>query len=347
MQSKKYFAHFARTTAILLVCCILTVGLIDPFFHYHRPKFGLAPVQTDKEYQTTGVIDHFVYNSMLVGSSSARSINSSELDARLGTVTIKAIGDSASVAYILYCLNRAYERQELQRVYYGLDVFSFYYEPDNDGIDGEIVYYANKNPFDDIRYLLNGEVIFTKIPAMIRETKLGYDPGMAYNFNRYMPCGEEQVYASYYPADWSYRKSLPEDYMHDEIEANLANLEELVKNHPDTQFDFFIPPYSVMWWVAATQNGIMPSYVATLKEVCYQLLQYDNVTIYRTNFNEENFITDFNNFMDYVHAGYAVTEWMGQEIGTTDDVLTLDNYETEVDALVSITENYIQQKLAE
>jgi hypothetical protein len=347
MSGKKYVGHFLGATAFLLLCCVITVGLIDPFFHYHNVKFGLAPVQTDKEYQTSGVIDHFVYNSMLVGSSSSRSINSSTLDARLGTVTIKATGDSASVAFLVYCLNRAYKRQELMRVYYGLDVFSFYYEPDNDGIYGDIVYYTNKNPFDDIHYLLNGDVIFTKIPAMFRETKLGYDPGMAYNYNQFSVCGEDAVYSSYYPLDWSYREEQGVDYMRDTVNANLDNLENVVASHPTTQFDFFLPPYSVMWWVSATQKGIISSYLETLKSVCGRLLEYDNVTIYRTNFNEESFITDFDNFMDYVHAGFAVTEWMGQEIGASDDILTLENYEEAIDQLAVVTDNFIQQKINE
>jgi hypothetical protein len=347
MTGKKYVGHFLGATAFLLLCCITTVVVFDPFYHYHNVKFGLAPVQTDKEYQTTGVIDHFVYNSMLVGSSSARSINSSTLDARLGTVTIKAIGDSASSAYLLYCLNRAYKRQELMRVYYGLDVFSFYYESDNDGIYGEIEYYANNNPFDDIHYLLNGDVIFTRIPVMFRETKNGYDPGLAYNINQFLPCGEEQVYNSYYPIDWSYREDLGADYMKETVEENLQNLENLVAAHPDTQFDFFLPPYSVMWWVKARQSGKMDSYQRTLKSACKRLLKYDNVTIYRTNFNEESFITDFDNFMDYVHAGFSVTEWMGQEIGGSEDILTYDNYEAAVDQIGIITDNFIQQKISE
>jgi hypothetical protein len=51
--------------------------------------------------------------------------------------------------------------------------------------------------------------------------------------------------------------------------------------------------------------------------------------------------------MDYVHAGFSVTEWMGQEIGGSEDILTYDNYEAAVDQIGIITDNFIQQKISE
>lgn len=73
IMSKKYIKHFGIWSSILLFLCILAVVLFDPFFQYHKPLPGLKAVLTDKEYQCTGSLKTFDYNSVIAGSSVAEN----------------------------------------------------------------------------------------------------------------------------------------------------------------------------------------------------------------------------------------------------------------------------------
>ena len=68
-KENRYLRALAGTAAALAALCMLTVYLLDPFYHYHKPWFGLKAVLNEKEYQVPGSLRHFDYDSVLVGSS--------------------------------------------------------------------------------------------------------------------------------------------------------------------------------------------------------------------------------------------------------------------------------------
>ena len=147
---------------LLLGGTAAVVFLVDPFFHYHAPWFGLKAVEDEKEYQIQGMIDHFSYDSVLAGSSVVMSMDLQELDREFSCNAIKAVGGSAPAPLLAWYLERAFARQELRYVFYGLDVFSFYNDPDMPVIDEDVSYLVNANPFDDVRYLWNKDIIYSK-----------------------------------------------------------------------------------------------------------------------------------------------------------------------------------------
>ena len=68
------------SSGILLLLCVLAVVIFDPFFQYHKPLFGLKAVLTDKEYQCTGSLKTFDYDSVIAGSSVAENYNNGWFD---------------------------------------------------------------------------------------------------------------------------------------------------------------------------------------------------------------------------------------------------------------------------
>ena len=71
--SQKFIKQFAKRTLLFMFLIAAAVILIDPFFHYHKPWFGLKEVLTDKEYQCIGSLRTFDYDSLIVGSSVAEN----------------------------------------------------------------------------------------------------------------------------------------------------------------------------------------------------------------------------------------------------------------------------------
>lgn len=336
-ECKKLLFHFLLGVGIFLFLSAMIVYLVDPFFHYHGPWFGLDAVQDEKEHQITGVLAHVDHDSVLLGSSTVMSINTDVLDNRFLCKTVKAVGSSAPAPYLNECLRRAFEGYELKYVFYALEVFSFYFDPDMEVFADDVQYLTNENPFDDVKYLWNGELIGEKIPDMIRITRAhNYSWGMAYNFNQYEELGPEVALESWEPACESEVEQYPWDYEWDYVQENVNRLEEMVASHPETEFLFLLPPYSILWWDRAYNRGLLETYEHTLKYAMEVLLQYENVSIFSTYFNSAEVITDLYLYMDLAHAGPEVTDRMAMELGYEQLEITLDSYEEEVDALLDL-----------
>ncbi len=331
-QGKELLKSFWLYTLIFLGGAALLVFVMDPFFHYHAPWFGLAPVQSTYQYQTQGVLDHFEYDSILTGSSVVMSMDTGELDKDLGCRTVKAVGNSAPVPLLLSYLERAYQSHDIKNVFYGLDVFSFYNDPDMQVYEKEVTYIINSNPLDDIKYLLNGSVIGEKIPDILAATVGGYDEGLAYSFNQNRRSGADEVLSDYFSQRNTDNWVIPE-YSEADVAENIRRLEVMVSGHPETRFRFFMPAYSILWWNRAYEQGIFEDYLNTLS-VCFQvLLQYDNAEIYSTNFNNASIIVDLNQYVDLVHGSVQVTEMMTREIGEGGRKITFLNYKEELSTL--------------
>ena len=67
------------------------------------------------------------------------------------------------------------------------------------------------------------------------------------------------------------------------MQANLDVLIPYVEAHPDTEFYFFIPPYSILFWDQTIQNGTTEAILHVQQQVMEALGQYDNVRLSTTS----------------------------------------------------------------
>lgn len=341
LTSERLILDYWCGLCLFLGMSALLIFLADPFYHYHKPWFQLAAVQDTHQYQVKGVLDHFEYDSVLCGSSVVMSMNTRTLDERYGTTTVKAVGNSAGAYVFNYYLKEAFATHELNYVFYGMDVFSFYSDPDLKPTEDAVDYLVNKNPFDDVKYLWNGSILGIRIPDLIQTTRNGgYDPGLAYQFNQWDASGAEAVLTKYTPSMQEPYEVKPEDDKIAYVEENLNRLEFLVKEHPDTQFVFFTPAYSILWWERAYEEGSFESYMHTLRMCMERLLPYENVRIYTASFNDASVITDLNRYIDLIHGNPSITEMMAEQVGSAEYEITIENYEEELERLRNTFEKF-------
>lgn len=340
MKSQKKICHFLLGAVLFLGGAALLVYLVDPFFHYHEPWLGLKAVEDEKEYQIPGMLKNFAYDSVLAGSSVVMSMNTDTLDERFSCRTVKAVGGSAAAPLLDYYLDIAFEDHEIQYVFYGLDVFSFYNAPDMQVISDDVEFLVNDNPFDDVAYLWNMDIIGTKIPDMIAVSQdESYEEGMIYQLNKDAAVGPEGVLAMHCPGAGVMQEAKPLNYQEAYVTENINRLEARVRENPKTEFLFFFPPYSIVWWDDAYEKGLLDTYLHTLEQCMIRLLPYENVHFYTTEFNEAATITDLYQYMDYIHGGVSVTERMAEKVGTAENEITLENYK---EALQQLREVFLR-----
>lgn len=337
MESKKRIRLLSFTSIILLIGVAIIVFIADPFFHYHVPWLGLQAVPDIKEYQIPGILDNFEYDGILVGSSVVVSIDTDILEERFDCRVVKATANSAPAAQLNDYLNRAFDSHELKYVFYGLDAFSLYTDPEMKLYDENLEYIVNRNPFDDVKYLWNMDILGEKIPNMIGRTKAGIGPrGTMFTINSQMETGADKVLAVYCPN----AKAIPEvkqsNYMETEVEENIQRIEKHINEHPETEFLFMIPPYNILWWDNAYEQGMFENYMCSLEKCIGQLLEYDNVHIYTTDFNEPKIIEDMDNYMDCIHGNPSVTKRMALQVGVPENEVTKETYRKEIEKLRSL-----------
>lgn len=334
MKIEKKMRHLIVAVVLFLGSAALLVYLVDPFFHYHEPWFGLKVVEDEKEYQVPGMLKNFTYDSVLAGSSVVMSINTDILNERFDCETVKAVGGSAAAPLLDYYLDIAFENQEIKYVFYGLDVFSFYNNPDMQVISEDVEFLVNDNPLDDVEYLWNMDVIGTKIPDMIATSQdESYQEGLIYQLNHTGIVGPEPVLEMHCPGAGTVQEMKPVNYQEEYVTENINRLEQRVKENPDTEFLFLIPPYNIVWWDDAYEKGLLDTYLYTMEQCMERLLPYENVRFYKTDFNEASIITDMYQYIDYIHGSTLVTGRMAQQIGTPEDEITLETYKAEIEKL--------------
>ena len=343
MSSKKFIKKLIITVLILIFTVGAVVYVFDPFYHYHKPWLGLKEVLNDKEYQCIGTLRHFDYDTLLVGSSVMENNDNAWYDEAYGVKSIKAIRSYGATADLCYLMDEAYENHDIKYVFYNIDPSSLSADAETTyESTGCPMYLYDHNPFNDVQYLFNKDVLFEKIPYMIANSYLGdYDEGLSYNWAKWKTFDIQMALGLYYrPIDVVEMQD--ETIYNDKLVANIALLTKEVADHPETQFMFFYPAYSMLWWDGVYRTGERDAYIYCEKEMTKALLQYDNVRIFCFQ-NEPDVITDLYNYMDSIHFSPEINKLMLDQMIKGEYEMTLDNYEEVLDGVKEFSDKIVNE----
>jgi len=324
-----------RVLIISISLLVLIAGLVivtDPFYHYHAPVLGLKKVLTEKEYQCIGSIRHFDYDAVIAGSSVAENYNNAWFDEKYGCTSIKAIRSYGATADLCYFVSEAFKANDLKYVFYNLDPSSLksstYTTFEETGCP---MYLYDHNPFNDLAYLFNKDVIFERIPYNIARSFAGdYDEGASYNwwqwkeFNLAMCTGLYLRHPAISP--------MKDEHVYDtELEGNIALIEELVANHSDTVFYIFIPPYSMLWWDNAYREGETDFYLYAMEKAVNRLSSYNNVK-FSFYMNDREIITNLDsNYMDTLHFSPEINRYICDTLADSEHLVDSSNSRAVID----------------
>lgn len=325
-NTRKFMKTFFIAALIMLATAGLLVVLFDPFYHYHKPLGSMKAVVTKSEYQCIGTIRHFDYDSILMGSSIAENYNNHWFDEAFGGTTIKGIKSAGTTVELLYYLKEAFDAQALKNVYYCLDVSALESDPDEIFPDERFpLYLFNKNPFDDVQYIWNKDVIFESIPYQIASgLQADFDEGLSYSWIEGKTFATEIALSHYYRQEPSGEQVPIEEGM-DRVYKNLSFIEEQIEKHPNTTFRFIFSPFSILWWDESYLEGSLDHRLYVLEKAIESLLNYDNVEMY-FYMNEEEIVTNLDNYMDNVHFSQDINRYVVDQMAKGSGKLTKDNY---------------------
>ncbi len=315
-RRKVLIAFFTTAIALLLVIALLVVT-IDPFFHYHRPIEGFPYIVDNQLSQNPGMAKNMIYDSAIVGSSMTVNFNTNDFANELGLNTIKLSYSGALPKDDFNILSFIYDEDSYSRQ--NGDVKAIFMVIDPNVMTADInatkydlpEYLYDDNVINDINYLFNKDVLFQYILKPIIQRQ-GTDLSTVY-YSWWTPeyYNEQWVMPNYVPAEKVEEVTSKDAY----IDSTAINLEKnilpFIREHEETTFYIFFAPYSVLYWYDVMQENHLDATLYQTEYIANTLLSYDNVRLFDFMDNEE-IITDINNYADEIHYKPEFNSWMVQ-----------------------------------
>ncbi len=350
MKEKKTItasSYGKRLLAMILTLLILVAAIVyvfDPFYHYHKPWFGMKAVLNDKEYQCVGTLRNFDYDTLLVGSSVMENNDNGWYDNAYGVTSIKAIRSYGATADLCYLMDVAYEEHSISHVFYNIDPSSLSAEPETTfASTGCPMYLYDRNPFNDLQYLFNKTVLFEKIPYEVAQSlSSSYDPNLSYNWAKWKTFDRASALGLYFRPN-EVADMMEETVYEEELQGNMALLLAEVEAHPETSFHFFFPAYSMLWWDGIVRTGERDAYIYNEKQIVKALLEYDNVEIFCFQ-NVPEITTNLDsNYMDSIHFSPEINKWQLDQMVEGNYRLTKENYIEMLDGVRDFSDQVVNE----
>lgn len=343
MKSKHWnFLVLGGSLFCLLLIAAFTI-IIDPFFHYHKPLDSLEYPLNNERYQNDGIARHFEYDALITGTSMTQNFKPSEFDALFHCKTIKVPYSGASYKEIHDNLERAISyNPDLKYVVRSLDTHFINYPATQNEYTDLPEYLYDNNPLNDVKYLLNKEVMLKTI-AVLNYTRAGkqtptFDEYS--NWNSYNTFGKDAVLQTVTLSQSSQEPMVLTDADYATIEENIRkNVLNQAWENPDIDFYVFYPPYSIYYYKNFIDTNQWEAQIATEKYATKLLLEAENIHLFSFSTNTE-LCTNLDNYMDTLHYGEWINSYILECMHSGEYRLTKENYIEYYDTLYDLYKNY-------
>ena len=180
-SSKRWAILTMVTAAVLLVIMASVIIVVDPYFHYHKPLDGLYYELNNERSQNDGIIQHFDYDAMIIGTSMAENFKTSEADEIFDANFIKTTFAGGSYKELNDNIAKAIEyNPDLKLVIRPLDYAYLMDDADRirDDLGNYPYYLYDKNPFNDVNYFFNKDILFGICAPMLEDAAAGKEAGI-------------------------------------------------------------------------------------------------------------------------------------------------------------------------
>ena len=323
--------------AIFVVSSFGVLGLrvykIDPYFHYHMPLTKDYYYQLNNQRsQNDGIIKHFKYNALITGTSMTENFRTTEADRVFGCNFIKVpysggyfkeINDSIVVALK--------NNNNLKTIIRCLDMDYFFHTSNHTRKYDYPIYLYDDNPFNDVKYLLNRDIVFGRVlQMMINTEKKGFKPGIT-SFDDYSRWQNSYKFGikTVIPKGLIV-KDTKQVHLTDNdkkiIKKNIElNVIKTADEYPNVCFYYFYPPYSIVRWNQWKNQGILYKVLEAEAYITELIVPHKNIHLFSFN-NRTDITTNLNNYKDGIHYGTWINSLILKWMHDGKYQITEDNY---------------------
>ena len=293
-------AWFLRTLALSLALLMLCTGIIvyaDPFFHFRWDAEGEG-VFFNQRYQNAGIARNSEADNVILGTSMVSNFRASYLTETFGGSAAKITLPDGRFEEFDQVMETLYRKGSPKRVLFSLDLNIM--TRDESELPNELpVYLYDRNPFNDLRYLMNKDALFYSVYALYAEKAGEAIPcDEAFTWDGEAGFSTNFVLASYTRPPQS-AKTAERDAFAANVEKNLSYILKWAKEHPETEFIVYLPPYNILYWDKTARNGETEAVFGALQQCFETLLPVENIRL--CQFLDLDIVADCSYYNDYIH----------------------------------------------
>lgn len=321
---------------ISLFIVALSVIKIDPYFHFHKPNTDYYYTLDNQRCQNDGMARNFDYEGVITGSSMTENFRTSEATDIFGCEFIKLPYSGGTFNEINDNLEVALSHNsEIRIVIRGLDMSRFFDDKDATRHDMGTypTYLYDDNFFNDVEYVFNRDVVFSRVYPMIKESNEPNFEGGITSFDDYSNWMHNSTFGvnSVLPNGVPVIQTMEQEALtEEEREMIIANVQQnvtaIAEEYPDVTFYYFITPYSVAWWQRLINSGTLNKQIEAERLMIEEILKHENIKLYSFNCLTK-VTTDLNNYMDVAHYGEWINSLMLNYMYNEEYLITHENYE--------------------
>ena len=308
----------------LLALCGAFVYAVDPCLYYRVPD-RWQPILFNERYQMAGLAKNVEADTVLLGTSMAANYRASWIAETFGTSAVRLTIPDGYYSEFDRVMEVLFRAQSPERVIFGMDLNTLI--RDESGVTSAMPdYLYNANPLDDIQYLLNKDTLYYSAYTLLANSRGEgdtIDEGFTWDKDQWW---NHMTALENYDRPETAAQTLPEDAYRANVADNLDVALEWVTAHPETEFDFFLPPYSMLFWDKVTREGRVDAVLSAVRQAAETLLPYDNVRLYGY-LMDGDIVTDLDNYCDYIHHSGAVCREILAMLRADQGRLTAENLE--------------------
>lgn len=343
MSAKKWNVIVIGSLIAVLTLLSGFTAFVDPFLHFSSGRAFLQYPLKDERYQNDGIARHYDYDSIITGTSMCQNFKCSEFNALWNAAAIKIASPGASYHESCENIGRALSRHNgVKNILCSIDGNRLNYPALYEEYDGYPTYLYDNNPFNDVNYLLNKEVL-TKTIAVLNYTRSGQKTTTMDEYgswNNYASFGKENVLASFTLLDEREEALVLTEEDIQQIRENVStNFVKLAETYPNTTFFLFFPPYSICYWEAMVRTKQLNAQLEAQRIGVELLLAAPNIQVYDFSYRID--ITEnLDNYTDTLHYGEWINSEILQMIAAGEGRLTKDNFRDYYDSLEKMYSQY-------
>ncbi len=323
-----------------LVVLTMTFGLlallvslnfaVDPL-QFYRKAWYPADFSTQQRYQNPGLAKNYDYDTIIVGTSMTENFLPSYVNKKLGAKTLKLSMSGATSKEQYMIAKLAIETGKVKHVIWGVDYFALRGEPNRvrDEFGPFPHYFYDRNPLNDIKYLLNLDTTLDTLNAL--EAAAGLRQQEHANLDLLNTWTQYTFSKKIVMDEWKKVMSggsfVPSEYEFDNIKENLnLNIIPLIQKHKDIQFTLYYPPYSILQhrFFYEKSPALFENELATKHYLYQQVGSLPHVKIH--DFQQEKEITfNLDNYKDLAHHSAKINEYIIDSIAAGTHIVRHDN----------------------
>jgi len=311
-RPRRWLAGVLGATIALLAACAAFISWVDPFQQYHlATRYPPRFYTLHHRYINPGLAKHQVYDTVLSGSSIMESPPNSVVARACGGAAVNLSMPAMSASEQKLMLETAFASRPVRRAILVLDFNEFAGSPDErQDVAGPLpTYLYNRNPFDDLPYLLSWNVLQRSWRIVTGDRSEGFrsDPDAPWFWGGLKRFGRDEVLRGLDLEHLNARFRQPQRTLSGMQASFARNLMPLFSAHPQTEFDLVWPPYSILVWLDFAQRDQLEPSLGFKRWVFEATRSLPNVAI--TDLQSEQAIThDLDRYTDLYHFDPAINE---------------------------------------